>query len=726
MVNPSRRLSNCLILALLPTLSLAGSDQNPQMLPAARHIRVQTGEVVVDVNVTDSSGRPVRGLAASDFEVYEDSIKQQIVSFRSISGNALEPSPQSGSANNQASNLLADTPAYPHLTSLVFDKVNVAHADAVRAAEAAKTYVDKFLRGNDLVAVFGISLGVQVYQRFTSDRALLLKAIQAAVSGNTRRSGDVADEIRASLASLPGGGAFIPGVFTDEDKIQLAESADADMLIKFPELLELRILLKFRDIDQAIRGDRSMAGLLSIIEGQRVNPGRKSLIFLSSGFAVSLTAGQYAGGAAEFRAITGAANRAGVTIYSIDVSGLRDQDPEADRQAAQKAAANSRVTVGPRTSVGLLSAAMGSNTLDTLKMLADETGGYTVANTSDLVDGMERIGSYLEEYCVITYMPSNLIMDGKFRAISVKLKRPRLNVRARRGYYAFSDSDRLPLMGFEAELLDPLNAKSPPSAFPIYVGGYCFPGNDATPTAALFVQFPLSKFKFEKRRDTRDYQSQADVMLLVKRTDGSIVHRLSRQYDLEASQELMETTRQKDFSFYRRVPLAPDNYVLEAVVRDRRTGSASVKKTEFHVASSNQDELMLSSVVLGKEPVLMAKRDAGENPFGLADPLFVAGTTILPDVSGVCLKSSDTELVVYFAAQSRKASAPILCTLQFTRDGTPDLELHRSLMDSAGRAIPCVVKVGLDQLKLGKYELRVTATSANQSASSTAQFRVER
>jgi VWFA-related protein len=721
-----RRLSNCLILALLPTLSLAGSNQKPLGLSPAQQIRVQTGEVVVDVNVTDSGGKPVSGLTASDFDVYEDGIKQQIVSFRTISGKAPQPGAKAGSVGDRAPELRADAPAYPHLTSLVFDKVNVARGEAVRAAEAARAYVNKFLHDNDLVAVFGISLGVRIYQRFTHDRANLLKGIQAAIAGNTQLSGNVTDEIRASLASIPGGGSFIPGVFTDDDKIQLAESGDIDTLVKYPELQELRILLRFRDMEREIRGDRSMAGLLSIIEGQRVIPGRKSLIFLSSGFAVSLAPGQYAGGAPQFRAITGAANRAGVTIYPIDVSGLGDVDPEAERQAAEKAAINSKVTVGPRTSVGLLTAAMGSNTLETLKMLADETGGFAVPNTNDLVGGIERIGSSLEEYCVLTYVPSNLIMDGKFRTILVKPKRSRLSVRARKGYYAFPDGDRLPLMGFEAELLDHINTKSPPSAFPLYVGGYCFPVDDGAPTTALLVQFPLSKFKFEKRRDTKDYQSQADVMLLVKRPDGSIVHRLSRQYDLETSQELTEAERQRGFSFYRRVPLESGNYFLEAVVQDRRTGNVSVKRAEFRVASANQEELTLSSLVLGKEPVSTMKGDAGENPFRLADPLRVAGATIVPDLSGICLKSSDQELVVYFTARLRKASVPILCTLQFTRNGMPGLQLQRNLMDSAGRAVECVVRVGLDQLELGKYELRVTATGANQTVSGTTQFRVEK
>jgi hypothetical protein len=200
---------------------------------------------------------------------------------------------------------------------------------------------------------------------------------------------------------------------------------------------------------------------------------------------------------------------------------------------------------------------VGLNPLDNLLMLSEETGGFAVSNTSDLVGGIEKISAYLEEYYVLTYTPTNLTIDGRFRTISVKLPRSRFKVQSRKGYYALPDTDRLPLVGFEAELLEHINAKSPPASFPVYVGGYSFPGHDATATAALFVQFPLTKFKFEKLRETKQYQAQADVMLLIKKADGSIIHRLSQQYDLEYSQEPTESMRKRGFSFYRRVPLDP-------------------------------------------------------------------------------------------------------------------------------------------------------------------------
>lgn len=707
------------VMAFLLTLPLSGSNQKPQGQPSAQQIRVHTSEVVVDANVTDGGGNPVSGLTQSDFEVYENGIKQQIQSFRAISGNRVEPSsplPQPQNKAAQPSELVANTSAYPHLITFVFDKVNVQHADAVRASEAASAYVDKHLRKDDVAAVYGIGFGIHVYQSFTSDRAKLMKAVQDATVGNTQYPGDVSEEIRVALSRVIRGPES--NLTTDEDFIADAYNGNN------PDLL---ILLRFRDIDREDRGNRTLAGLLSIIEGQRFVPGRKSLIFFSSGFPIAPWAGGLnMGGHLDVRAVTGAANRAGVTIYSVDASGLRGEDPEADTQSAAQVALKSRVIAGPHTSIGLISGAIGVNALANLESLADDTGGYTVRNTSDLVGGMDRIGAYLEEYYVLTYMPANPIVDGKFRTISVKLKRPRLNVSARKGYYAFPDTDRLPLLGYEAELLEDLNAKSPPAKFPVYIGGYSFPGREDSSTAALFVQFPLSELKIEKRNETHSYQVQADIMLLVKKLDGSIMYRLSRQIDLDGSIENLDSTQKKDLSFYRRVPVAPGDYILEAIVRDRRTGRDSVRKTEFHAAAEDKGQLSLSNIILGKDSVLTIKNEATDNPFRLEDPLHVNGINVVPDLSGIYRKSVDKELFVLFTAQTTQTQAPIKCTLEFHKDGSPDIKLQQTLIDTAGRPVPCLAKIGLDQLSPGKYELRVTATDANGSAHGTAQFRVDR
>ena len=59
-----------------------------------------------------------------------------------------------------------------------------------------------------------------------------------------------------------------------------------------------------------------------------------------------------------------------------------------------------------------------------LGLLADQTGGFLIANSNDLRDGFGRIDTDMRNYYVLTYVPKNTNFDGKFRTIDVKVKRP--------------------------------------------------------------------------------------------------------------------------------------------------------------------------------------------------------------------------------------------------------------------------------------------------------------
>src|SRR6185295_19972646 len=72
-----------------------GSGQEPD------RIVVGTSEVVLDAVVKDKKGRPVKDLAASDFEVFEDGVPQQVKSFRLVTRDAAPLGVGVGEANTK-------------------------------------------------------------------------------------------------------------------------------------------------------------------------------------------------------------------------------------------------------------------------------------------------------------------------------------------------------------------------------------------------------------------------------------------------------------------------------------------------------------------------------------------------------------------------------------------------------------------------------------------------
>jgi VWFA-related protein len=73
-----------------------------------------------------------------------------------------------------------------------------------------------------------------------------------------------------------------------------------------------------------------------------------------------------------------------------------------------------------------------------LKFFAEKSGGTFVATPGGaaLREAFRKIAEDLGVQYTIVYSPTNSAKNGKWRAIEVKIGRPNLDIRTRRGYYA--------------------------------------------------------------------------------------------------------------------------------------------------------------------------------------------------------------------------------------------------------------------------------------------------
>ncbi|HTM26453.1 MAG TPA: hypothetical protein VL225_14755 [Vicinamibacterales bacterium] len=77
---------------------------------------------------------------------------------------------------------------------------------------------------------------------------------------------------------------------------------------------------------------------------------------------------------------------------------------------------------------------------DVLRQLAAETDGISVMNT-DIDRGLKRISDDSGSYYLLGYASTNTKLDGKFRSVKVRVTRPGIEVRARRGYRAATEAE---------------------------------------------------------------------------------------------------------------------------------------------------------------------------------------------------------------------------------------------------------------------------------------------
>ncbi len=74
-------------------------------------------------------------------------------------------------------------------------------------------------------------------------------------------------------------------------------------------------------------------------------------------------------------------------------------------------------------------------------MLADNTDGRAILNRNDLAVGMQQIIRDSSAYYLLGYTSTQAPTDGKFHKIEVKVARRGVDVRARKGYWAFTAAD---------------------------------------------------------------------------------------------------------------------------------------------------------------------------------------------------------------------------------------------------------------------------------------------
>src|SRR5438552_3363668 len=211
---PSRRIwridyTNRVLLALVQLGVAAGASlvaQAPAQTPTCRSA---VNLVLVDVVVRDRSGAVVTGLGDDDFELFEDGVRQQIVSFAfesigrdapAIAGasalagagarGAQTPLAVPSAAATGVSALAAavDVPTHPltsdevaghRLLTLVFDTSSMQPDEVQKAIDEAVKWVDGQMTGADLVAVPAINSSLQVLTDFTSSRERLRAVLMA-------------------------------------------------------------------------------------------------------------------------------------------------------------------------------------------------------------------------------------------------------------------------------------------------------------------------------------------------------------------------------------------------------------------------------------------------------------------------------------------------------------------------------------------------------------------
>ena len=401
------RASAAIVVALVLLSGGGPAAQSASPSAKGQSFTANTTAILVDIVVRDRKGHPVLDLTSDDFEVSEDNVPQRIDTFTRVSrGSGIGvgiawKSPERGGAIAQPPAIDssgADAIAEDATTALVFDHLS---SDSLRLAQRATlAYVPLSGESAVRVGVFATDPGVRVMQAFTTDRALVRRAVAGIVPSGTaaeEQKAERTEELTDRRRDLEGqaqsnqGGALGTGIALARNATAIGERETQMQLIQ----TELNMLRSFDNLDRAHKGYDTTAALLAVVQQLSYLPGRKTIVFFSEGLPVSPAL------SARLDYVIDVANRANVTAYAIDAKGLQSKSLLTNARKEMTDFAEQRlnqITSGSDRTEQPLTMAF-ERVEDTLKLdsrtglarLAEETGGFLVEQTNDLSSAFRRI-----------------------------------------------------------------------------------------------------------------------------------------------------------------------------------------------------------------------------------------------------------------------------------------------------------------------------------------------
>jgi VWFA-related protein len=570
-------LTSTLAVAPVPATAAGGPPAAADRRAYSETTEVTAIEIPVQV-VRD--GKPVRGLTAADFELWEGRKQQTITGFDMVDLAAPE---------NQRLSAAIPAAGRRHFL-LIFDLSNSQPKYVMRARDVAARSLLETLMPSDLVAVatYGINSGMKLALGFTSDRRQILKAIE------TLGFSDLADrtqqlKLLAEVAGLSSaldnveamvaqGSTSEPG----ETGRQRAADARGQLMAALAQATMQTALYQAvaqskanqrmnqaearNDVTAMAKAFANLARMMDAVAG------RKMVVFFSEGFDSSILEGDQSVSSQELIAdisVKGAGwmtesdtrygstsenqqlekmlevfRRSGCVIESVDIGGLRGDDDMADRSGKQGETA--------------------------LFQMARDTGGELYHNTNDLGDVMKQLAASTAVTYVLTFQPQGPFTAGSYHPIKIKLKNESRGTRVtyKPGYYAPRPFKLVPAVERQlaaademmsnrasgsiqtAVLAAPFRTAADKAYVPVVVeadGGTLLAGGDGkTMTAELYVNAVDAQGSI---RDQFDQRMQLDVE--------------------KAGQAL----RQGGLKFFGHLELPPGDYSVRVMLRNGETGA---------------------------------------------------------------------------------------------------------------------------------------------------------
>ena len=242
----------------------------------------------------------------------------------------------------------------------------------------------------------------------------------------------------------------------------------------------------------------------------------------------------------------------------------------------------------------------------------------------------------------------------------------------------------------------------------------------------ITVQIPVRQLSFQEK-DGVDSASM-NIFGRITTLSGRIVQTFEDTLRADYPSSLLQQSLGTSRIYQKAIPLSPNLYRLDLVVKDVNSGNVGVVNTRLAVPRFQDDQLSTSSLILADNIQRVSNKDIGLGQFVLGDVKVrprLDASFIPSDSMGVFLQVYNLKV----DEKTHKADASVQFRILKDKETAPALrfDIPADKLPSHGEELTLENRITLGSLAPGKYKLEVAITDnlTKQTITPTADFTVK-
>jgi VWFA-related protein len=408
------RITAAAILSLIP---LSAQPQQPKTEIPKLVENIDVRVINVDVVVTDRKGTVITGLTKDAFEIFENGIPKPISNFYSVEGgkpNKVEGEVEAPAPTTTQVPVRQEIPDNMKRRIIFYiDNLSMAPFNRNRVFTSMKEFAKTTMRPGDeaMIATFNRSMKVRV--PFTRDPG----------------------QIQTTLDIIAGESALGTSMVSERKDVEgrIRDTSDYDEALSTARSYASSVEHDLRQSAESLNGlMTTLAGvegkkiLVLASEGFPMQPGREIFQYIDElanekgwRFSGTILEGMSFDSTTLIQSIARTANANGITMYTVHAAGLSG----GDQMSAENAQPISNT----------VSQAIITNTTDSMRMMAEMTGGLASIQTNNFPQAFRNIQRDLDTYYSLGYRASTERIDRQ-RQLTVRMKNKNYIARSRQTF----------------------------------------------------------------------------------------------------------------------------------------------------------------------------------------------------------------------------------------------------------------------------------------------------